>query len=108
MDTAQGLTRLLNLLGNDVPIAHDGPTAIDEARNHRPDIILLDIGLPGMNGYQVASQLRDEGFDDTVIIAVSGYGEKTAQLRSRESGFDHHLVKPVDLESLLALIAQTS
>lgn len=104
VDTARGMNRLLKLLGNDVRVAHDGPSAIEEARNHKPDIILLDIGLPGMDGYQVAQKLREEGFDQTVIIAVSGYGEETAQARSRESGFDHHLIKPVDFESLFALI----
>jgi PAS domain S-box-containing protein len=106
LDTAHGLTRLLKLLGHDALMAHDGPSAIEEARSYRPDIILLDIGLPGMDGYQVARTLRDEGFDQTVIIAVSGYGEGTAQARSRASGFNHHLVKPVDLDSLVALIGK--
>jgi CheY-like chemotaxis protein/two-component sensor histidine kinase len=107
VDMARSMARLLKLLGHDVGVAHDGPSAIEEAKAHRPDIILLDIGLPGMDGYQVARRLRDEGFDRTLIIAVSGYGEGTARTRSLESGFDHHLVKPVDLHSLLALIARS-
>lgn len=107
-DTASGLARLLKLLGNDVRMAHSGPAALLEARSYRPDIVLLDIGLPGMDGYEVARSLRREGFDQTVIIAVSGYGDETAQQRSRQSGFDHHLVKPVDLDSLVALIRSTA
>jgi PAS domain S-box-containing protein len=106
IDTARGMAQLLKLLGNDVRIAHDGPSAIAEARNHRPAFILLDIGLPGMDGYRVARTLRDEGFDETIFIAVSGYGEDTAQARSRESGFNHHLVKPVDFDTLVAIIGR--
>ena len=104
LDTAAGMARLLKLLGNDVRMAHDGHSAIEEAKNHRPDIILLDIGLPGLDGYQVARTLRMEGFERTVIIAVSGYGETGARNDSAQSGFDHHLVKPVDFDSLIALI----
>ena len=98
--------RLLKLLGHDVRMAHDGPSDIEEARSHQPEIVLLDLGLPGMDGYQVARTLRDDGFDRTVIIAVSGYGEEQARARSRASGFNHHLVKPGDLESLVALIGR--
>jgi signal transduction histidine kinase/BarA-like signal transduction histidine kinase len=105
MDAASGTARLLRLLGMDVRIAHDGPSAIAEARNHRPDFILLDIALPGMDGYHVARTLRDEGFADTVIIAVSGYGEHIA--RTRDSEFDHRLVKPVDFNTIVALISQS-
>ena len=103
-DTALGLARLLKMLGHDVRTAHDGLAALAEARDHRSDFILLDLGLPGMDGYQVARTLRDEGFDQAVIIAISGYGEEQAQIRSRASGFDHHLVKPVDFDSLISLI----
>ena len=104
LDTARSLAKLLKLLNNDVRTAHDGFSAIEEARADRPDVILLDIGLPGLDGYQVARRLRDEGFGETVVIAVSGYGEEQAKVRSRESGFDHHLVKPVDLNLLVAII----
>ncbi len=108
LDTVAGMARLLKLLGNDVRTAHDGYSAIEEARNHRPDVILLDIGLPGLDGYEVARTLRAEGFDQTVIIAVSGYGEVRARNDSTQSGFDHHLVKPVDFDSLVALIQRTT
>jgi CheY-like chemotaxis protein len=88
-----------------VRIASSGPEALEVARDHRPAFILLDIGLPGMDGYQVAATLRQEGFGrDVVIIAISGYGQEEDRRRSREAGFDHHLVKPADLGTLQPLI----
>jgi CheY-like chemotaxis protein len=107
VDTAHGLARLLKLLGNDIRTAHDGPAAITGALAFRPEFILLDIGLPGMDGYQVARRLRQEGFADTMIIAISGYGHVDDRLRSREAGFNHHLVKPVDYDALITLIGRT-
>jgi PAS domain S-box-containing protein len=106
LDTARGLIRLLEIMGHDALMTHDGPSAIVQARAYRPSIVLLDIGLPGMDGYQVARALREDGFDRTLIIAVSGYGEPSTQARSREAGFDHYLVKPVDLEALVSLIGR--
>lgn len=104
-DTAQSMARLLKLSGHRVETANDGPSAIDAARAHRPDVMLLDIGLPGMDGYEVAATIRqDECCKDTVIIGVSGYGQEADRRRSREAGFNHHLVKPVDYDSLIALI----
>jgi len=109
VDTARGLALLLNLLGNDARLAHDGPSAIAIAQTFRPEFVLLDIGLPGMDGYQVASKLREEPCcKDAVIIAVSGYGQEKDRRRSHAAGFDHHLVKPVDFDSLLSLIGQPS
>ena len=106
VDTARGLARLLKLLGHDVRVAHDGPTAIEVARAHRPEIVLLDIGLPGMDGYEVARRLRaEECCKDALIIAVSGYGQQEDLRRSQEAGFDHHLVKPVDYDALMTLFA---
>ena len=104
-DTARGMSRLLKLIGHDVRMAHSGPDAIELAREHRPDFILLDIGLPGMSGYEVASNLRREDWcRSTVIVAVSGYGQDEDRRRSKESGFDHHLTKPLDHDALLALL----
>jgi signal transduction histidine kinase len=106
-DTALGLVRLLSILGNEVSAVHDGPAAIESARTFRPHFVLLDIGLPGMDGYHVASALReDEALKNTVIIAVSGYGQEEDRRRSRAAGFDYHLVKPVDFESLTSLIGR--
>ncbi len=106
VDTVRGLSQLLTLLGNDIRTAYDGPTGIVEAHGFRPEFILLDIGLPGMDGYQVARQLRREGFKEAVIIAITGYGQEDDQRRSKEAGFDHHLVKPLDFDYLITLIAQ--
>jgi len=84
-----------------VYIAHDGFAAIDAARHHRPDVILLDIGLPGRDGYEVARMLRaDSQFANTKIVALSGYGQQEDQRRAKEAGMDQHLTKPVDLDVL--------
>ena len=86
--------------------AHDGPNAIDVAQAHRPEIVLLDIGLPGMDGYEVASMLRHDGCcDGSAFIAISGYGLDDDIRRSKEAGFDHFLVKPIDHNTLLTLIS---
>ena len=103
--SAGALAGLLELSGFDVREAHDGLEALDAALAYRPEAILLDIGLPGMDGYQVAEALRREaGLRGTKIIAVTGYGEEKSILRGRQAGFDHHLVKPVDFEALLELL----
>jgi signal transduction histidine kinase/CheY-like chemotaxis protein len=106
-DSARGMEVLLELLGNDVMVVHDGRAAIEAARNFRPEFVLLDIGLPGLDGYQVAATLRGNGLHrDVVIIAVSGYGQDEDRRRSLAAGFDHHLVKPVDLDSLVSLLGR--
>jgi len=108
VDMVGGLVRLLELLGHDVRTAYDGPAAIETARVHRPEFVLLDLGLPGMDGYQVATRLRQEqGSQDAVIIAVTGYGQEDDRCRSREAGIDHHLVKPIDHNVLVTLISQS-
>ncbi len=104
-DTARGMAKLLRLSGHTVQVAYTGPDAIVSAREHSPEVIILDIGLPGMDGYEVAAQLRrEECCREAVIIAVSGYGEEQARRRSGEAGFDHHLLKPVKFETLLAVM----
>ena len=108
-DTARGMALLLKFYGHDVQTANDGRAAINLAQVYRPDIVLLDIGLPGMDGYQVAARLRqEEALKGSVIIAVSGYGQEEDRRRSREAGFDHHMVKPVDHNALLRLLAQSA
>ncbi len=105
MDTARGMVRLLKLLGHEVVTAHDGLGALDLAQEHRPEFILLDIGLPGMDGYEVATRLRrEESCKNSLIIAVSGYGQDEDRRRSKEAGFDHHLIKPLDHDDLLSLL----
>ena len=105
LDTAGALAGLLELSGFEVRSAHDGREALAVARDHRPGAILLDVGLPGMDGYQVAERLRrEDSLRDATIIAITGYGEEQAFRRSREAGFDHHLVKPVNYDTLLSLL----
>ena len=111
-DGAESLAMLLGLMGHQVRIAYTGSEALAAAKACRPQVALLDIGLPGMSGYEVAQRLRDQpGSEATVLIAMTGYGQEEDRQRSREAGFHHHLVKPVDpatLEQLLAGIAAAS
>jgi len=82
---------------------------IERARRFRPEYVLLDIGLPGIDGYEVAARLRaEECCRETVIIAVTGYGQDEDRRRSKDAGFNHHLVKPVDFDALSSLIHQPS
>jgi CheY-like chemotaxis protein len=105
-DLAGSLARLLRILGHDVEVVFDGRKGIETARSYRPRVVILDIGLPNLDGYQVARTLRQEGFNDTMIIALSGYVHEEDRERSREAGMDHHLTKPVDLKTIARLIAQ--
>jgi CheY-like chemotaxis protein/two-component sensor histidine kinase len=106
VDLANGLARLLGLLGHSVHVAHDGRDAIEAARAFVPQVVLLDIGLPTMDGYQVARELRMQDFGKAArIIAITGYGQEEDRRRSYEAGFDHHLVKPIDFNSLTTLFA---
>ena len=99
--TARTWVRLLGSLGHIVEIAADGPTALRSAQAHLPDVVLLDLGLPGMSGYEVARQLRElPGEPRPVLIAVTGFGEPSDRLHSYEVGIDLHLVKPVEVEEL--------
>ena len=102
-DLANSLGRLLTI-PDEVEVVCDGRKGIEIARSFRPEVVLLDIGLPLVDGYEVARSLREEGFHDTIIIAISGYGQEEDRKRSREAGMDHHLIKPVDLQTLSPLI----
>jgi CheY-like chemotaxis protein len=105
VDSARGLARLLKLLGHDIRTATDGPAALSEAIEFQPDAVLLDIGLPGMDGYSVARELRKhEACADSVIVAITGYGQDEDRKRCREAGFNFHLVKPIDHDALLTLL----
>ncbi len=109
VDTARSLALLLRGSGHSVEVAHDGYAALDAARSFRPETIILDLGLPGIDGYKVAEQLRaDSNFHQTRLIALSGYGQADDRRRSSEVGFDQHLVKPVDYRELSAAITGNS
>ena len=110
-DTAHGLRRLLMRDKHEVRLAHDGPAALDAAREFSPQVVLLDIGLPGMDGYEVAARLRADaasGAAGARIAAVSGYGQDEDRRRSQEAGFDRHFVKPLPLSDLRAFLAEAA
>jgi CheY-like chemotaxis protein len=106
-DTARGMARFLKLSGHEVRVALDGPSALIVAREFLPGIVLLDIGLPGMTGYELARMLRGEaGLAGATLIAVSGYGQEKDRDDALGSGFDHHMIKPLDVDRLLEFIAR--
>jgi CheY-like chemotaxis protein len=106
IDSAETLGELLKIWGHDVHLAHDGPGAVAAARDYRPEVILLDIGLPGMDGFAVAAELRKEGLAGRLLVALTGYGEQQDRDRAVKAGFDHHLVKPIDPDTLQKLLAR--
>jgi CheY-like chemotaxis protein len=106
VDAAHAMAYVLKLGGHEVTIAHDGPGALAAATSKAPELVLLDIGLPGMDGYAVAGRMRAAGLHDVAIVAVTGYGREDDLRRSTEAGFDHHLVKPVDAAMVRRIIAE--
>lgn len=105
-DAADSLVLLLQLVGQETQAAYDGPSAIVMAEQFNPEIVLLDIGMPGMDGYEVARRLRNlPGLQIALLVALTGWGQDEDRQRSREAGFDQHLVKPVQLEALTAVLA---
>ena len=104
-DSAELLSEFLASLGYDVAVAHDGPEALDVAVRVQPEIVLLDIGLPGMDGYEVGRRLRTAKPDVPILVALTGYGQEEDRGRSRDAGFAHHLTKPFDPATLERLLA---
>jgi CheY-like chemotaxis protein len=106
LDGARSLSMLLEILGHEVRTVHDGLSALAEAQKSVPEIVLMDIGLPGIDGFEVARRMRqDHGMRDTTLVAITGYGHDEDRRRSREAGFDAHLVKPIDPKDLNRLLA---
>ncbi|MBV9125149.1 MAG: response regulator, partial [Planctomycetes bacterium] len=107
VDSAESLAILLRAHGHQVRLAHNGPEGLQVALAHSPEVVVLDIGLPGMNGYEIARRLRQQGLSGKpLLVALTGYGQEEDRRRSGEAGFDHHLTKPVDPDTLLGLIAR--
>jgi PAS domain S-box-containing protein len=105
-DGADSLAMMLRSMGNEPRTAYDGQQALDEAEEFRPDVVLLDIGLPKLNGYEACRRIRERPWGKSVVlIALTGWGQDEDRRRSRESGFDHHMVKPVDPLDLMKLLA---
>jgi CheY-like chemotaxis protein len=107
-DSADSLATLLKLLGHEVDTANDGLEAVAKAAAFRADVILLDIGMPRLNGYEAARQIRARQPQGLVLVALSGWGREEDRRRSAEAGFDAHLAKPVDLAALTRLLAERS
>jgi CheY-like chemotaxis protein len=106
-DAADTLREVLELCGYTVAVAYSGPEGVRLARQCRPEAVLCDLGLPGMSGYEVAAQLRqDPELARVRLIAVSGYGQEEDQRRAREAGFDRHLTKPVEFDALWQLLKE--
>ncbi len=106
VDSVDSLAMLLRMMGHEVALAHDGPEALQIAREFRPGVGILDIGLPKMNGYDLAKRIRQEAWGkDMVLVALTGWGQQEHRHRSAASGFNHHLTKPVDLEALQEILA---
>jgi CheY-like chemotaxis protein len=105
VDSAESLAMLMKISGHEVEMAHDGLEAVDLSLAFRPDVILLDIGLPKLNGYEVARKIREQqAGKDIVLIALTGWGQEEDRRKSKESGFNAHIVKPVDFPELTKLL----
>jgi two-component system CheB/CheR fusion protein len=102
VDGAESLASLLELIGHSARTAHDGPRGIEVVREFDPDVVFLDIGLPRMDGYEVARQLRRDPRHRAVLAAVSGYGREADRQKGQEAGFEYHFVKPVAFDALRA------
>lgn len=106
VDAAVSLAKVLQLIGHETRTAHSGPEALETARSFIPDVVFLDIGLPGMNGYEVAERFRREPtLSGALLVAVTGWGSEGNKRQSREAGFDLHLTKPVELTAIEGILA---
>ena len=107
VDGAESLAKLLQICGHETRTAHSGPEALDAARPFKPEVVFLDIGLPGMNGYEVAKRLRGEpSLSGAVLVALTGWGSEDDKRQSREAGFDFHLTKPVEVTAIESILAR--
>ncbi|NEX61890.1 response regulator [Noviherbaspirillum galbum] len=105
VDAAESLGEFLKVSGHKVEVTFDGATAVQTAGKLRPDVVILDIGMPRMNGYEVARSLRsDAGLAHTILVAVTGYAQEKDRSRAQESGFDYHFAKPIDIPRLVDVL----
>jgi CheY-like chemotaxis protein len=104
-DAAESLAMLLKLLGAEVHVVHNGPDALDVLETYKPAVVLLDIGMPGMDGHEVARRIRRQPeFKNVTLIALTGWGQEEDRLRTKSAGFDYHLIKPADANALQTLL----
>ncbi|HZR67821.1 MAG TPA: response regulator [Burkholderiales bacterium] len=109
VDSAESMAIILEMSGHSVRKAHNGPDALRAASEYRPDVVLMDIGMPGMSGHEVAQKLRETpAMREVVLIAMTGYGRQVDREQSRAAGFDHHLVKPLDFDKLNEVLIASS
>lgn len=105
-DAVAAMVMLLNAAGHDVAIAYDGPTALEAALDYQPNVALLDIGLPGFDGFEVAKRLRlQPAFSNIMLVAITGYGQESDRQHSKDAGFNFHLMKPLDFGKLQQILA---
>jgi two-component system OmpR family response regulator len=108
VDAAEAMSMLLETLGHEVRTMHDGPSALAMVDDFAPDVVILDIGLPGMNGFELAREMRARPNTKTALmIALTGYGGESDRQKAREAGFDHHLVKPVSFAAIEKVIVNS-
>ncbi|MDQ6881985.1 MAG: response regulator, partial [Pseudomonadota bacterium] len=106
VDAADTLAALLEMGGHVTRVANNGSQAIEMAQAFRPQVVFLDIGLPGMNGYEVARRLRGmPGMERGILVALTGWGTREDRERSAQAGFDHHLTKPADMTAVETLLS---
>jgi CheY-like chemotaxis protein len=104
-DNADSLAALLKALGHQVHAVYDGAAAIEVANTVRPEVVLLDLGMPGMDGFEVCRQLRRQSWGKTtLIVALTGWGQEGDRVRTEDAGFDHHIIKPAELNRLTRLL----
>jgi signal transduction histidine kinase/CheY-like chemotaxis protein len=105
-ESAQTLARMLQTVGQEVATAHDGSAALAHVREHRPEVVFLDIAMPGMNGYEVARRIRASNeIEAPILVALTGYGQDDDRRRAQEAGFDFHVTKPASIEQLTSLLS---
>lgn len=105
-DTAQSMGELLEILGHEAQVAFDGPKAVEMATAFQPQVVLLDIGLPIIDGYEVARRMRQAGLTEAMLIALTGYGREEDREKAHQAGFDMHFTKPIELEALQKVLAK--
>jgi DNA-binding response OmpR family regulator len=103
-DTADSTATLLQILGHEVTVAYAGSVAVEAAKDCEPDIVLLDIGMPEMDGFEVARRLREQ--TRAALVAISGFGREADVARAKEAGVDHYLIKPIDLDQMQAVLSE--
>ena len=106
-DAAEMLSALMQIIGHSSEVAHDGERALQICAEFRPDVVFLDLGMPGMNGYEVAEHIQaGQSPTKPVLVALTGWGDESDRARTQAAGFQHHLIKPTSLEAVESLLTE--